>query len=285
VRILLSILFLFCCACSSLLYYPTRVRYVDPDKLKFRPEEIHFAGADEVDTVGWYFKAGAKPAPVTFLFFHGNGQNLSAHFASLYWLLEHGYDFLIFDYPGYGISEGQPTPANTVDTGRRALNWLRQKVPHSKFAIFGQSLGGAVALQTVIEETNRNDLCLVVVESTFPSYRRAGSDLMAQSAFTWPLQWLAYVVLSDRKAPRERVAEISPLPLIVMHATKDSIVRFSSGQKVYELAKEPKQFWEDPDGEHITAFVGSNRSIFRKRLLESLRTTCRAESVAGERTH
>lgn len=263
-----------------MLYYPTQVQYVNPEKLKYTPKEILVNSEDGQKLSAWHFQqknSMSSPKP-TILFFHGNAQNLSSHFMSLYWVLEEGYDFLIFDYPGYGKSEGEPTPKTTVDSGLVFWNYLKEKNPKKPIAIFGQSLGGAVAMKVAIHLKKDPLLCLVAVDSTFSSYQAVGRKVLSRSWITWPFQWLSYLVLSDSQAPDGEIRDISPIPLIVTHGRKDRVVEFELGEDVYQQAEQPKYFWPVPSGAHIESF--SNREIgvkLRKDFVYHLVKSCSAE--------
>lgn len=275
--------FLFLCltvlplwGCSSLLYYPTRAKYVDIEKMPIKPEELHFKDVKGRDLAGWYFSAPKKdPKKPVILFFHGNGQNLSAHFFALYWILEKGYDYFIFDYPGYGPNPGEPDPQNTVEAGQAALRFLLEERHSKKVAVFAQSLGGAVGMRTLIEDAHRSPVCLLTVDSTFATYQGAAADVLARSWSTWLFQPFAYLLLSDRWAPYKRIAEIAPTPLVVIHGDKDPIVDRKRGQQVFDFAREPKEFWLIPGGQHTDAFGGGSRTIFQRRYLEALDRYCR----------
>jgi pimeloyl-ACP methyl ester carboxylesterase len=273
--LILPVLLLTLCSCSSLLYYPTGDLYVDINKMPVKPEELHFRDAQGKDLAGWYFTAPKHdPNKPVILFFHGNGQNISAHFFSLYWILEKGYDYFIFDYPGYGPSPGDPTPQNTVEAGQAALKFLLNEKHARKVSVFAQSLGGAVGMRTVIEDKHQSPICLLTVESTFPTYQGVGADVLSRQWWSWLFQPLSYLFLSDRWAPGKRISEISPTPFIVIHGDKDPIIDEARGRQVFAYAKEPKEFWEVPGGSHIDAFMGDSRTIYQSRYLQALAKHC-----------
>ncbi|MGE4232163.1 MAG: alpha/beta hydrolase [Bacteriovoracia bacterium] len=252
--------------CSSLLYYPTNVLYIDPVKAGANATETALKSADGQTIYGWYFHAKSKPKAVI-VFFHGNGENMSSHFLNLRWILDYGYDFFIFDYHGYGKSEGDPTPENTIEDGIAAIEFVsKKKLP---IAVFGQSLGGAVALQVVAKVKNQYDIKAVFVDSTFHSYKAAGAFVLSQHWYTWPLQPLAYLLLSDSYAPKHILHKISPIPLFVAHGTADSVVSIDLGREVYSRAREKKEFWEIPNCDHIE-FLFVEKGKYRNLLLEKL---------------
>ncbi len=261
---------LFNLGCSSLLYYPSSQFFVAPSKIPYRPEELKIQTEDGLDLVAWSFRAPRpkKDAPLL-LFFHGNAQNVSAHFVGLYWILDHGYDFTILDYRGYGGSEGDPSPQGTVQDGSAFFRWAEAKYPRRPKVIFAQSLGGAIALRALSENRSWFHPQLIVIEASFKSYRAAGVSALAKSAWTWPFQWLAHLVLSDAHAPNEeRIRSLSPTPIIVVHSKDDPVIDLRLGKDLFEAAGEPKEFWETT-GDHINAFQGKD-STLRRRLLERL---------------
>lgn len=264
--IFLCLLFMLV-GCSHLFYYPTQNMYVDPQKLAPTPEQVEIPFRDG-KLIAWYFKPIHQKPKANILFFHGNAQNISSHFFSLFWILKEGYGFLIFDYPGYGGSSGEPTPESTTASGETALKWLIENHPQTPIAIFGQSLGGNIALYTAAK--NKQPLCLVAVESTFKSYRKVAQRTLAKNPITWALQPLGYLLVSDKYAANDHIAEISPVPLMVIHSRTDNIVTFENGEDVFSAANTPKEFLQLPDGEHIQAFTGPAHSLNRKKFLEAL---------------
>lgn len=265
--------------CSNFLYYPTRAKYVDTTMLRHQPQELVFhVNKDKNELLaGWYFKS-PKKAKGILVFFHGNAQNISSHFTSLFWILDEGYDFFIFDYPGYGASYGKPTPQNTVESGILAIEYVQKKWPDLPIIVFGQSLGGAVSLRSVIDIKERTRICAHVVESTFDSYKKVGSAAMASSWVTWIMQPFAYLFLSDDYAPKGKISQISPTPLMVVHRKNDPVVPFELGKRVFNEAKDPKEFLEVEGAGHIDSFtdfsLGKERDENRKKLLDFIGQYC-----------
>ncbi|MNJ98460.1 putative hydrolase [compost metagenome] len=261
-------------ACGHMFYYPTQGMYVDVNKLEPRPQQIEFETSDKKKVIGWYFQPESKKAKARLLYFHGNGQNLSSHFIGLYWILKEDYEFMIFDYPGYGGSEGEPTQQSTTDSGKKALEWLNQQEPQLPVVIFGQSLGGNVALYTAATTKDPNT-CMVVVESTFKSYPKVAQRVMAGHWTTWLFQLFPYLVISDSYSANNVIQDIAPTPLIVIHGDADPIVKIKNGEDVFAAAKAPKEFWKVPGGGHIQAFTGDHKEVFRKQLVAALEKNCK----------
>lgn len=253
-----------------MLYHPTNLKYFDPQKAGATPEDVWFVNNEKINLHGWYFHNALKiPPKALIVFFHGNGENLTSHFATLLWILNQGYDYFIFDYQGYGESQGKPSPQGTVDDGKAALLWANAHRGGAPLVVFAQSLGGAVAMRSVIEIKDVVPIQLVVVDSTFSSYKEAARSILRRSWVTWILQPVTYFALSDSFAPDNQINKIAPIPMVVMHGTKDQIIDFSLGKEVFELAGEPKEFWTIDDGYHTDGFW-RHGTTYRQMFLDRL---------------
>lgn len=253
--------------CSSLLYYPSSQKYFDPQRLGLKPESIEFQNRKGQKIHAWWFQSKKQPALGTFFYFHGNAENLTSHFATLSWLPDQGYNYFIFDYPGYGQSEGKPNPEDNVLTGQDAMSWVHQNKDSAPLIVYGQSMGSIVAMKAVELEKDRLPIRAVIVEGSFSSFQRIARKKLAQHWVTWLLQPMAYLVLSDRWAPH--VAKLAPIPLIVVHGRMDPVVEFEHGERVFADAGEPKLFIDIPTAQHGDCFwVEGGR--YRKVLLEAL---------------
>lgn len=242
-------------SCSGVLYYPSQNRlYYDPKSVGFSPTDIYFTDATQRKLHGWWFRSAITPAKATVIFFHGNAENLTSHFMHLAWITAEGYNLFIFDYPGYGLSEGKPTPQSCVESGHAALDWVLSHDPENlPMIIYGQSMGGIIALRTIIDKREDINLKLVVAESTFDSFQQIARHKLSQHWFTWLLQPLSYLLLSDRWAPTH-LETIAPVPVLVIHGQQDNVVEPQFGEAIYEKLSEPKSIWRIPNGNHTDIF-------------------------------
>ncbi len=268
-RFVFGLLLLLTTGCSGMLYYPTQQLYSNPIKLGYKLENLSLPlGQDDAKIHAWLLKAPETKTPkAVVFFFHGNAENLSSHVLSSLFLLKAGYEVLIFDYPGYGLSTGDPSPESTVKAGRLYLDWLKLNRPNVPWIVLGQSLGGAVALRVLGDTPKDIPVKLVVIDSSFLSYQKVGRKALAGTWITWPFQWMAWLVLSDKWAPESVLSEISPRPLLVIHGTEDKGVPFELGEELFEKAGEPKTFWKIEGGQHIDALQRENGK-YQKALLE-----------------
>ncbi len=257
--------------CSGLLYYPdAKNRYFDPEAAGYAPENIIFTDAAQRKLHGWWFPAKKSPAQATIIFFHGNAENLTSHFLQLAWISDENYNLFIFDYPGYGRSEGKPTPKSCVESGHAAVDWVnRYKAEAGPIILYGQSLGGNIALRTALDKKTETNIKLVVADSTFDSYRHISRVKLSHHWLTWPLQPLSHVLMSDRWAP-DNLALLSPVPVLVIHGQSDKIVEPIFGDIIFAKLAEPKTRWKIPEGRHTDVFWG-HQYKYRKKFLAFLK--------------
>ena len=258
------------CSCASLFYYPNKERlYYDPKVMGYEPEDVYFTDTAQRKLHGWWFPAQKSPAKATIIFFHGNAENLTSHYLHLAWITAGSYNLFIFDYPGYGLSEGEPTPKSCLESGHAAIDWVtKNKSLNDPLIIYGQSMGGIVALRTAIDKKSEINLKLVVADSTFDSFQRIARTKLAHNWLTWLIQPLSYVLLSDHWAP-EDLKSISPVPVLVIHGLKDVVVEPELGEKIFEKLAEPKTLWRIPDGAHTDVFLQNDRG-YRDKFLSFL---------------
>jgi hypothetical protein len=106
------------------------------------------------------------------------------------------------------------------------------------------------------------------VESPFSSYRDIAREKLDAVWLTWPLQWPLSFTIDDEYSPLPAVAQVSPIPLLIIHGDKDRIIPLHHGQALFAAARQPKEFWLVPEGEHIAAF---RRIKYREQLVQYLR--------------
>ncbi len=276
--------------CTHVFYQPSTQKFFDPKDDGYTYQEVELKSTDGTRLMAWVFDPQKNAqlntttkAPVnattkattkaTIVHFHGNGENISTFYRASAWLAQHGYRVLAFDYRGYGASEGTPSQEGLNQDGLAALNYaieLSSKDKNTAVIALGQSLGGAVLLRALQDVKDPNGhIKAVIIDSSFTNYKTVARQKLSSFFLTWPFQWLAYLLISNKYAPEEGLPTRAPIPLLVLHGTKDSVVDFKNGQELYSLALAPKEFWEIQNGTHIDAFF-SARSPYRAQLLQWL---------------
>ncbi len=265
--------------CNGLFYYPSRATFTDPETIGLRYIGVFFDSGDGTRLHGWFFPAQSDGASksvttraATVVHFHGNAENISTHFRGAEWLARAGYNVLVFDYRGYGSSDGVPSRAGIQLDAAAAIAYVRARpdVDSERLVLFGQSLGAAIAVAAVAEPGNRPGVRAVILESGFASYRRIAREKLAAMWFTWPLQWPLSFLVSDALRPVDLVPAVAPIPVLIVHGTLDPIVPFEHADALYAAAREPKALWAVTGGGHINAF-GRYGVVYRPALLEYLR--------------
>lgn len=248
---------------------PMNQKIFDPAKINMKYDDVFLSTLSGNKIHGWYFPSTMKETKGTVLFFHGNAENLTSHFLMLRWLPDNGYNYFIFDYPGYGLSTGKPNPQSTVESGIAAAEWLHEKKEKRPLIIYGHSLGGAIAMKAVEEIKASIPVRCVIIDGSFSSYQKMSRRVLSRQWFTWWLQPVTYVFVSDQYSP-EPIDQISPIPMLFLHGTDDPAVEPVSSQEMFAQAKAPKEIWMIPGGHHGDLYELNNGEL-RARVLDYLK--------------
>jgi len=242
------LVFLAGCGPQTFFYYPNRILYDDPARLNIRYETVSYPSLDGKTIYALFFPSRKKPQG-TVVFFHGNFGNVSNHFGECLFLIGRGFDVLIFDYEGYGASEGRPTPKRTFEDGIASVRYIHNRNPNLEIAAFGQSLGGAVATVVAAKEPL---VKAVVIEASFTSYRAMARTALKRSFLTWLLFPIVPLFLNHDFDPIDFIASISPRPILMIHGDHDKTVPSFMSEQLFEKAQEPKRLWMIPGADHLT---------------------------------
>jgi fermentation-respiration switch protein FrsA (DUF1100 family) len=240
--------------CAGMFFLPYRGHVRTPERIGLKYEDVYFESRNGVRLHAWFLPAQG-PAQATVLHLHGNAENISTHIGSVYWMPARGFNVFLLDYRGYGVSLGSPSVEGALEDIDSAMRTLlaRADVDRSRVIVFGQSLGGALAIDYVAHSPYRQDVRALIVESAFSGYREITREKLADFWLTWPLQYPLSWTVSDDHSPLRAVGQISPIPLLILHGDKDPIVPLHHGQRLYEAARDPKALWVVPGGGHTEA--------------------------------
>lgn len=202
------------------------------------------------------------------MFLHGNGENISTHFANLYWLLEYGYDGYIFDYRGYGKSEGLAEIDGVMRDVHAMIHYTAEHTAEDKdLIIIGHSMGGSMAIHAVATTPWKKRITTLVTAEAFSDYRDITRDVLSTSWLTWWIQWPASLTIDNSYTPIDIIDQVSPVPLLIMHSRQDRMIGFHHAERLFEAAREPKYLELMDYGGHNNIFeIPENR----QRLLRYL---------------
>ncbi len=238
--------------CERLFYLPDARVYSTPEAFGLRYEEVAFASADGTRLTGWFLPA-VGPARGTVVHCHGNAQNMTSHWQFVKFLPAEGFHLLVFDYRGYGRSEGRPYRRGTVEDARAAVDYVmgRSDVDAGRVVIFGQSLGGAIAAVAAAEDARLRG---AIIDSTFTSYRDEAAHVLRQNPVTWLLAWpLSRALIASGYDPVDYVERIAPRPVLFIHGTDDRVVPASMSEALTARFGDSKALWLVPGAGHTEA--------------------------------
>ena len=211
------------------LYSPVREVSYTPGELGLDFEQVTLKTADDLLLSGWYIPT--EDSEFTVLFCHGNGGNMMHRLDSINIFYNMGLSCFIFDYRGYGGSEGKPTEEGTYLDVRAAYEWLTEEkeISPEDIIVFGRSLGGSIAAQLASEV----EAGALIIESSFTSYVEIGKKFYPYM----PVRWFArfsYRTIDYVKSVH--------CPVMIIHSRGDEVIPFEFGLELYEAASEPKEF-------------------------------------------
>ncbi|MGE5173119.1 MAG: alpha/beta hydrolase [Betaproteobacteria bacterium] len=255
--------------CTYLFFAPGREMIVSPEVQKYSPVDVSFKSVDGLTLHGWYFRT-AREERGTILVCHGNAENMSTHVKFDLWLIDAGYNLFIFDYRGYGTSEGAPEVQGIHLDAEAALETLLFTLPRTTndgIIVFGKSLGGAVAVYTVANSPYKDRVKALILDSPFSDYRLIAREKIAASIIGWPFQYPLSYLVNDDFSPVKFIAKVSPIPVVLIHGNRDEIVPGHHSSILYDGALSPKEIWEVKMPGHVLAQADEGT---RKKLLDFL---------------
>ncbi len=230
------------------LYFPDPRYEATPPTVGLTYEEIAFQATDGTRLNGWLLP-GESEAPVV-LFCMGNAGNISHRLETLQLLHDLGVAIFIFDYRGYGLSEGKASETGTYQDVTGAMNFLNKRGwPTIQIIIFGRSLGAAIGLEAAL----RNPPAGLIMESAFTS-------ISAMGRHHYPLLNLLLGWLLGAKYDNlEKIAALKS-PLLLIHGKSDTICPPGMAEKLYARATQDKQIHWIPGAGHNNGFIVGGES-------------------------
>ncbi|MCL5006408.1 MAG: alpha/beta hydrolase [Acidobacteria bacterium] len=241
---------------NRFIYFPPRHSTDFAPAKQYGPpaEEVWLVAADGVKLNGLYFPHPQSRKAI--LWFHGNAEDLGSARSRVKFYSALGANLLALDYRGYGRSEGSPFEEGLYRDADAAYEYLieQRHMRPEDIIVVGQSLGGVVA----IDLASRRPCGGLVVECSLTT---AGE--MARRILRIPL--LAY-------NPKTRFDSLSKIrqvraPVLVAHGTKDEVIPFSMGRRLFENANQPKDFYAVEGAGH-NDFLEVGGEAYRERLKE-----------------
>lgn len=215
---------------TSLIFFPSKYPQGDWKPMIDGLEEIDFLSTDGTKLHGWYLP-GENPDTVI-LFCHGNAGNITNRAYPANRLRETlNASVFVFDYRGYGKSEGRPNERGVLADARAARDWLaqRERIEPDEIVLLGRSLGGAVAVDLAAKDGAK----MLILQSTFTSI----PDVAALHYPLLPVRWILRTKLDS-------LSKIDSYkgPVFSSHGDADRIVPYELGKRLYDAAPGEKEF-------------------------------------------
>ncbi|MDG1898165.1 MAG: alpha/beta hydrolase [Fuerstiella sp.] len=235
---------------------PMKGDFRRPDEVGLTASEVHFANAGGHRLRAWFFPV--KNARQSVLFCMGNTGNISLMLPYAKILQQGGFDVLLFDYQGFGESEGVPSVGALLGDCLVAFDFLQthtQRAPED-IGVFGVSLGSFLAL-TVAAEKN---VGAVAVEDAFipdETLDRFSAHVTGDSAVAqMTLQGIKFFLLK-RVDPLHNVTRLQ-CPVFFLHGERDRLLRPSGTLRIAANATVPKRIWLIPNTGHAPQSLETN---------------------------
>jgi fermentation-respiration switch protein FrsA (DUF1100 family) len=259
---------------KGLIFYPEpQPREGTWEPANYLVEHVTFTTADGVELHAWWREAEGRTPPEeqpVLIFCHGNAGNISSidRGELLTMLASAGLNVLLFDYRGYGASEGEPDEDGLYLDGEAAYDYLVQErgIDPCRLFAFGRSLGASVALHIALNREVQG----VILDGAFASIPRMAALHPLLKPFTF--------LIRNRFNNVEKAPKLTD-PLLMIHGSNDEIVPISQARDVRDAAVNAKQrsLWPVPDAKHNdTFYVAPNR--YKERVMQF----CRAHMNCDE---
>ncbi len=217
----------------------------------FQVEDCFFLTRDGTRLHGWFVRNDT--VRTTLLWCHGNAGNISDRIDNLVQLAKLPINIFIFDFRGYGKSEGTPNEAGVYLDALAAYDFLIQKkqVQSEDVVLFGRSLGGAIA----VDLASKRPCAKLILESTFT----AAGDMAKKMFGLIPVQ----LVMKSSFDSLLKIGQLQ-MPVLFIHGNQDSVVPYELGKKLFDAANEPKEFYTIDGADHNDTYLVGGRAYFKR---------------------
>jgi fermentation-respiration switch protein FrsA (DUF1100 family) len=198
--------------------------------------EEHVLTTDDGEKViVWHVPA--KPGRPVILFFHGNGDFLAGRVSRFHNLVSDGTGLVALSFRGYAGSTGSPSEEGLLKDAAAAYAFTAARYEAGRIVAWGFSLGTGVAVAIASE----HPVAKLILEAPYTST----VDVAASRLPMVPVSLL----MRDQFHSDQRIGRVT-VPLLIMHGEADRVINIRFGERLFAMAREPKQFVRFPGGGH-----------------------------------
>ena len=252
-KFILSFSVLGLIGCTAFFFQPLEKHYYSPSDLGLDYQDVYFSSLDGTYLHGWWLPARGE-AKGSVLFLHGNAENISTHIRSIMFLPGQDLNVFLFDYRGYGRSEGTAYLEGLLMDVEAGLGQLLIYDKTGNLAVFGQSLGAALAILVVADSRYKDEIEVLVSDSSFTSFREITREKLSSHWLTWLFQWPLAMTVADDYRPIDEISKLHPTAEILVHSKADQVIPFHHSEFLYKNAREPKSLWVVKNSGHNEFF-------------------------------
>jgi uncharacterized protein len=241
------------CAFNMFFYYPDS-GFVPAENIQYTEHFLPSSNGKKIHTLVFEPDSHAK---ANILILHGNAGSLSGWMTMSPPFTEAGYRVIIFDYRGFGISEGRPSHKGAFSDAVRVLDFIckNEQFKKQKTIVYGLSLGGNLAVKLALE--NQERIHALVIEGAFTNQRDIATHITPP--IIKPFPWL----LSHSYIKGEKLIRSITIPKLIIHSIDDEVVPFKMAKEYEANARAPKEFWQIT-GKHLGAISYSKTELIEK---------------------
>ena len=232
---------------KQLVFFPDREVMSTPGDAGLVYEDVTFTASDGVKLHGWFVPGDGKRV---IIWFHGNAGNIGHRVENLVLMREQlRVSVFLFDYRGYGNSEGAPSEQGLYLDAEAALEYTKTRTgleADEGIVYFGRSLGAAVAVELATRYPPR----ALVLESPFTSIQGMAQKVYPVVSKVVPLG----LVVQSRFDALAKIGQVRT-PVMVLHGDQDDIIPIEMGRELFEAANEPKAFYAIKGASHNDTYA------------------------------
>lgn len=210
-------------------------------------QDLDLQAEDGVNLKAYFIKQ-SPIAKTTLVYYHANAGNMGHRLPIAKLLYQKlGCNVLMLSYRGYGLSEGEASETGLKRDAQAALDFVtgHDQLKGGKIILYGQSIGGAVAID--IASRNQGKIDALIVENTFTTLKDTIQSVFGHLGF---IKYLCHQKWNSVEA----IKKIDSIPILFLSGKRDELVKPWMMQELFRVAesssKQIHQFEEFDDGSH-----------------------------------